>query len=81
VFFAVLALESLLLALFAPLHLWSIFSNFFNYLFLLLFFIVEYRIRVYLFPEVEHPGFFGFVRDLLQLDRRHFRAIFEGKPE
>jgi uncharacterized membrane protein len=50
VFFAIMALESMALALFAPLHVWSLFTNFVNYLLVLLFFVVEYQLRFYFFP-------------------------------
>lgn len=81
IFFAFLLFETLLLAFFAPPRIWSIFANFLNYVFLLLFFVVEYRIRITLFPEVDHPGFFGFVLDLLRLDWRHIGLGFRGEPE
>ena len=42
VFFALMALESVGLALFAPLHVWSLFTNFLNYVLVLLFFITTW---------------------------------------
>lgn len=68
--FFVLALESLFLALFAPLELWSLFTNFINYLLVLLFFIVEYQIRIRRLSYLRHPGFFAFMRQLGKFDIR-----------
>lgn len=62
VFFAIMALESLALALFAPVNVWSLFTNFLNYLMVLLFFIVEYLLRFYLLPDHEHLSFRAFCR-------------------
>ncbi len=68
VFFGVMALESLLLALFAPLDVWSLFTNLLNYLFVAIFFIVEYFIRLRALPELDHYGFVGFIRSLAATD-------------
>jgi uncharacterized membrane protein len=71
-FFVLLALESLLLALFAPLEIWSLFSNILNYLFALLLFTGEYFFRVKYLADLEHPGFRQFVRNLSRVDPRAF---------
>lgn len=60
--FIFLALESLLLALFAPLYIWSLFTNFINYILVLLVFVVEYQVRVRHLSHLKHPGFIGFMR-------------------
>jgi uncharacterized membrane protein len=75
IFFIFLALESLLLALYASNLVWSLFTNFVNYLFLLLFFLAEYLLRVRLFPEQEHPGFLSFMRSLTKVDPRCFKTF------
>lgn len=75
IFFVVMALESVLLALYAPPLVWSLFTNFLNYLFLLLFFLVEYVLRVRLFPEQEHPGFIPFLRSLAKIDPRCIKTF------
>ena len=75
VFFTLMALESVLLALYAPPWVWSLFTNFLNYLFLLLFFLVEYALRVRLFPEQEHPGFIPFIRSLTKVDPRCIKTF------
>lgn len=75
IFFAFMALESVLLALYAPPLVWSLFTNFLNYIFLLLFFLVEYFLRVRLFPEQEHPGFIPFLRSLTKVDPRCIKTF------
>ncbi len=75
IFFCVMVLESVLLALYASPMVWSIFTNFLNYLFLLLFFLLEYILRVRLFPEQEHPGFIPFLRSLTKVDPRCIKTF------
>jgi uncharacterized membrane protein len=60
-FFGIMALESFLLAAYAPVALWSLFTNVLNPVFVICFFIVEYAIRKRALPDVDHPGFFRFV--------------------
>lgn len=60
-FFGIMALESFLLAAYAPVALWSLFANLLNPVFVICFFIVEYAIRKRALPDVDHPGFFRFV--------------------
>ena len=69
-FFAMLALESLLLALFAPVRLWSLFTNFINYLLVAAFFVAEYWVRIRCLAHLEHPGFIKFLRSLLRPELR-----------
>jgi uncharacterized membrane protein len=69
-FFILLALESLLLALFTPLEIWSLFANILNYLFAGLLFAGEYCFRVHHLHDLEHPDFLRFVRSLSQVDPR-----------
>ena len=75
--FGVMALESLLLALFAPLEVWSLFTNLLNYLFVAVFFIIEYFIRLRALPELEHYGFVGFLRSLAATD---FSVLRKSNP-
>lgn len=63
--FALLTLESIALALYAPVELWSLFTNVLNYLFIALFFVLEYSARRYFLPDVEHAGFLVFCRKLV----------------
>lgn len=69
-FFAFLAAESVVLALFAPLHVWSLFANFLNYLLVLLFLIVEYHVRIRCLTDYPHPSFLSFCRAVIQTDFR-----------
>ncbi len=57
-----MALESTALALFAPINLWSLFTNFLNYVMVLAFFIVEYHLRFWCLPNHEHLSFRKFCR-------------------
>ncbi len=70
IFFALMLLESITLALFAPLHIWSLFTNFLNYVFVLLFFVIEYQLRLYCLPSHEHLSFRAFCRLLMSTDFR-----------
>ena len=69
-FFILLALESLLLALFAPLEIWSLFTNLLNYLLAGLLFAGEYFFRVHHLHDLEHSSFPSFVRNLSRVDPR-----------
>lgn len=69
-FFAVMTLESGSLALFAPVEIWSLFTNFLNYSFILVFFIVEYHVRLRCLAGHSHPSFLSFCRMLVKTDLR-----------
>lgn len=71
-FFILLAVESLLLALFAPIEIWSLFANILNYIFTALFFSGEYFFRIRHLDDLEHPSFPRFVRKLSQVDLSDF---------
>lgn len=70
VFFGVMTVESAALALFAPLEIWSLFTNCLNYVLVLLFFVVEYRLRLLCLPSHEHLSFPDFCRLLASTDLR-----------
>jgi uncharacterized membrane protein len=70
IFFALMALESTALALFAPLSIWSLFTNFVNYALTLLFFLVEYQMRFYCLPAHKHMNFRDFCHLVLSTDLR-----------
>lgn len=55
-FFAVMFLESLLLSIFAPLEVWSLFTNILNYIFILLLVVGEYIFRIYYLPNIKHSS-------------------------
>jgi uncharacterized membrane protein len=63
-FFSIMALELVLLAIFAPLNVWSLFANILNYLFALVLFTGEYSFRVRHLKHLEHPGFFRFITSI-----------------
>ncbi len=69
-FFAFMALESIGLALFAPVHVWSLFTNCLNYVFVLLFIVIEYQMRLHCLPSHEHLSFRAFCRLLVSTDLR-----------
>lgn len=68
--FFLMAIESWLLALLASHQVWSLFTNFINYLVVLLVFVVEYQVRIRRLTHLEHPGFFRFLLSLFRMDMR-----------
>lgn len=60
-FALVLALESLLVALFAERKTWALVTGFVNYALTGLFFVVEYQVRVRVLCHLEHRGFIHFL--------------------
>lgn len=50
-FFLTMLLETVLLSVFAPLELWSLFANLLNYLFIALLFVLEFAYRRWRFPQ------------------------------
>ena len=64
IFFVLLAIESLLLAIFAPLETWSLFANLLNYVFTALVFIGEYYFRINHLNDLEHMSFPRFIHSL-----------------
>jgi len=71
-FLVLLALESILLALFAPLEVWSLFVNILNYLLAGLLFAGEYFFRIRYLNDLQHPGFSRFVHNLSRVAPRAF---------
>ena len=51
-FFAFMLLESLSLALFAPIEIWSLFVNFINYILIIMLFLLEYLFRMIYFRRM-----------------------------
>jgi uncharacterized membrane protein len=68
--FALMMTESALLALLASPETWSLFTNFINYVVVLLVFFLEYRLRIRRLPQLQHPGFAGFLLALSRIDWR-----------
>ena len=69
-FFALLTMESLLLALYAPAYVWSLFTNLINYLLVAGFFVLEYLIRLRTLASFDHPSFLRYLRNLLKPEIR-----------
>lgn len=65
-----LALECVLLALFAPMPTWSLFANGINYIIIAAVFVAEYLFRRRWLSELSHPGFADFMRNLGRADVR-----------
>jgi len=73
VFFAIMLVESLALILFASPKLWSLFTNFINYIFIGVFFVAEYFIRIRMLPHLEHLGPLEFFYKLSKIE---FKKLF-----
>ena len=68
--FAFLTIESALLAYYASAETWSLFTNFINYLLVIIGLLIEYRIREVKLPHLEHPGFLKFIRLVRRIEWR-----------
>lgn len=69
-FFLVIIVETIALTLYAPLTIWSLFTNFLNYLFIALFFVIEYQIRIRWLSDVKHHSFLKMLRSISKVDIR-----------
>jgi len=69
VFFVAIAIEAVLVAMFADLKTWSYVTNFLNYVLIGVFFIIEYSLRKLVLSEVDHQGFVTFCKSLISLHR------------
>lgn len=68
-FFCGMAVESILLALYAPLPVWSLMTNFVNYIIVACLFIIEYIVRKRLVTQDSYTSFFHFISVMLR--KRH----------
>lgn len=68
VFIMLLLINTLILTVLAPLELWSLFTNFINYILLLTMLVLEWLFRIVWFRKWESP--IEFARQLLTLDQR-----------
>lgn len=66
----VMALADLLLALFAPAVVWSLCTNFLNYLIVAVLFVLEWIVRQRLIGEYEHLTWRGYLAALRHIDYR-----------
>lgn len=62
VVFALMTLSAVLLTLFAPLHVWSLATNFVHYFVIGALIVGEYVYRRVRFRHLPHPGFFAYLR-------------------
>lgn len=60
----ILAIESVVLSLFFSHEVWSIFTNCINYILLGMMFVVEYVVRLRMFPGKKHMSFIEFIMRL-----------------
>jgi uncharacterized membrane protein len=60
--FALMIVSAILLTLFAPLHVWSIATNFVHYFVIGALIVGEYLYRRWRFRHLPHPGFFAYLR-------------------
>jgi uncharacterized membrane protein len=65
-----ISLVSAALALFAPLHIWSLFTNMICYLILGAMFPAEYVWRRWRHRGVDHPGFWTYLRQVARINYR-----------
>ncbi len=64
VFFLLVSVEALALAIWAPLEVWSLFTNVLNYVFIITFFVLEYVYRKLIFKEEDILSFSQYIRAL-----------------
>jgi uncharacterized membrane protein len=76
VFFAGMAVTSLVLFVFAPIAAWSWFANVLNIPLLMLMFVLEYAFRLLRFPDFSHASFFAAIRAARDLRRS---ALMQGR--
>ncbi|MFO7594112.1 MAG: hypothetical protein R6X15_08735 [Pseudomonadota bacterium] len=69
-FFALILLEVVLLGMFASRELWSLFTNFYNYLLIMLFLLTEFYLRRFFISASERMPLSEFFRKLGDLDYR-----------
>ena len=69
-FFILMGVESILLGLFASPLLWSVFTNFINYLLIALFFVLEYPVRLWALRDLEHTSFIDSLRGSIRMGLR-----------
>lgn len=69
--FAAMALESVVLAVVAPLAVWSLFTNFLNYVFVVTLLVGEYFYRIVRYRDQPHPSLAQFLRNLTRVDWMH----------
>ncbi len=69
VFFCIMCIESVLLAVFAPLHVWSTMTNIVNYIIVASMFVIEFVVRKRLVKQDRFESFYHFISTMLK--KRH----------
>ena len=71
--FVILAVGSAGLPFLASDPVWSLFTNFLNYLLIVLLFVLEFVYRQWRFRELEHKSFYHYLQSIVRVDVRQFR--------
>lgn len=69
VFFILTVFEDIYLAYFTDIMTWSYVTNFLNYILIIFLFVIEYAVRRIVLHDLEHPGFFSFIRKMIYVQR------------
>ena len=70
---SLLTLLSAVLPFIGNLEIWSLFTNFINYLLVAFVFVAEFIYRRYRFPDHKHPGFIEYIRIVVDANIRKHR--------
>ena len=65
--FLIMLIESIVLAIFFPVEIWSLFTNFLNYLVVIFVFFAEYTYRNKVYPELPKRNFLEFLQRVRQI--------------
>ncbi len=66
-------MSSILLPIYAPYELWSLFANFLNYIILAMLFFIEFVYRCWRFPDHDHPGFIDYIKIVIDAEVRSYK--------
>jgi len=65
VVFAFMVLNAILLPVYARPEIWSLFTNFINYILCGILFLGEYYFRLWRFPDQDNPGFIQHIKNII----------------
>ena len=66
-------MSSILLPIYAPYELWSLFANFLNYIILAMLFFIEFVYRCWRFPDHDHPSFIDYIKIVIDAEVRSYK--------
>jgi len=69
VFLTLIAIEAVIVAFVTDIKTWSYVTNFLNYIAIMVFAVIEYFIRRIILNHIEHPGFIGFIKQLVRVQK------------